>query len=106
MFKGILHEDELEHIMLLQFGMMLLGGYKTQRQIDSSDISKADAILKRYSSELGELGIPCRFVSHLTSHLAEDVSNFKNPIEANCGLYFEIFSGFFFRLSAFRKFAN
>ena len=94
-FEGILHEDELEHIMLLQYGMMLLGGYETQRQIDSSDISKADAILKRYSSELSELGIPCRFVSHLTSHLAEDVSNFKNPIEANSGFDFETFLGFF-----------
>ena len=94
-FEGILHEDELEHIMLLQYGMMLLGGYETNRQIKPSDVCKAHVTFDRYATELSDLGIPCRFVSHMTSHLWQDVSNFKNPVEANSAFDFETFLSFF-----------
>lgn len=77
--------------MLLQYGMMLLGGYETNRQIKPSDVSKAHAILDCYATELSDKGIPGRFVSHMTSHLLQDVANFKNPVEANSAFDFENF---------------
>jgi hypothetical protein len=94
-FDGIVEEDELEHIMLLQYAMMLLGAYKTSKKINPSDIKKAELILKRYSLELTDLGIPCTFVSHQIIHLHEDVTNFQNPVEANNSFEFESFLSFF-----------
>jgi hypothetical protein len=97
-FDGIVEEDELEHIMLLQYAMMLLGAYKTSTKINPSDIKKAELILKRYSSELTDLGIPCRFVSHQIIHLHEDVTHFQNPVEDNSAFEFESFLSFFRRI--------
>ena len=56
-FYGIVDEENLEHVMLLQYAMILLGAYKTNRPSIPSDIEKAQLILKRYSSELTDLGI-------------------------------------------------
>jgi hypothetical protein len=97
-FDGIVEEDELEYIMLLQYAMMLLGAYKTSTKINPSDIKKAEVILKRYSSELTYLGIPCRFVSHQIIHLHEGLTNFQNPVEANSAFEFESFLSFFRRI--------
>jgi hypothetical protein len=83
--------------MLLQYAMMLIGAYKTNIPRNPSDIEKGQLILKRYSSELSDLGISCLFVSYKIIHLHEDVKNFQNSVEANCAFELKSFLRFFRR---------
>jgi hypothetical protein len=96
LFKGILSENDLEHIMLLQYGMMLLGSFNGE-PVPKKRILKAKNILDRYSVELTEREIPCRFVSHQVSHLWQDSENFQCGIETLSAFPFESFQVFFRR---------
>ena len=94
LFKGILSDDDLNHIMLLQYGMLLLGSFN-RKPVSSSNIAEAKQTFNRYSVELTELGIPCRFVSHQVTHLWEDVEKYRCGVETNSAFPFESFQGFF-----------
>ena len=96
LFKGILSENDLEHIMLLQYGMMLLGSFNGE-PVPKKRILKAKNILDRYSVELTEREIPCRFVSHQVSHVWQDSENFQCGIETLSAFPFESFQVFFRR---------
>jgi hypothetical protein len=72
LLKEILSDDDLNHIMLLQYGMLLLGSFN-RKPVSSSNIAEAKKNFNRYSVELTELGIACRLVSHQGTHLWEDV---------------------------------
>lgn len=95
-FTGILDDSILEHIMLLQFSMMLLGSFDSS-PVDEASIVEAESCLKRYSVELSERNIPCRFVSHQIIHIPQDVRNFKCGVETLSAFQFESFQQFFSR---------
>ena len=96
LFQGILDETNLEHIMLLQYGMLLLGAFN-KKPVSRTDIIEAQKTFQRYSIDLSELGIPCRFVSHQVTHLWEDVDKYGCGVETNSAFPFESFLGFFRR---------
>jgi hypothetical protein len=93
LFKGILSENDLEHITLLQYGMMLLRSFNGE-PVPKKRILKAKKILDRYSVELTEREIPCRFVSHQVSHVWQDSENFQCWIETLSAFPFEILEFF------------
>jgi hypothetical protein len=96
LFKGILSDEDLEHIMLLQYGMLLLGSFN-RKPVSSTNIAEAKKTFYQYSVGLTELGIPCRFVSHQVTHLWEDVQKYQCGVETNSAFPFESFQGFFRR---------
>ena len=96
LFQGILDETNLEHIMLLQYGMLLLGAFN-KKLVSRTDIIEAQKTFQRYSIDLSELGIPCRFVSHQVTLLWEDVDKYGCGVETNSAFPFESFLGFFRR---------
>ena len=96
-FHGILDEDILEHIMLLQQSMLLMGAFD-RKPVAESRLSKAEQALKSYSVELFERNIPCRFTSHQTTHTHQDPRTFECGIEqVSCWVY-ENFQPFFTRI--------
>ena len=62
-FEGILPDIDLNHIMMLQYSMLLLGSFES-KPVNNSDIIEAQNILNMYAVELSERDIPCPFVSH------------------------------------------
>jgi hypothetical protein len=96
LFNGILDEDYLEHIMLLQYGMMLLGSFNG-KPVPRQTLLEAKKSFDRYSVELTERDIPCRFVSHQVSHVWQDSDNFQCGIETLSTFPFESFHIFFRR---------
>jgi hypothetical protein len=96
LFNGILDEDDLEHIMLLQYGMMLLGSFNG-KPVPRQRLLEAKKTFDRYSVELTERDIPCRFVSHQVSHVWQDSDNFQCGIETLGAFPFESFHIFFRR---------
>jgi hypothetical protein len=96
LFQGILDETELEHIMLLQYGMLLLGSFNA-KPVSKNNILKAKKVFQRYSVDLTEMGIPCRFVSHQITHLWEDVEKYGSGVETNSAFHYENFLSFFRR---------
>ncbi len=96
LFNGILDENKLEHIMLLQYGMMLLGSFK-RKPVPRNRLLEAKKTFDRYSMELTERDIPCRFVSHQVSHVWQDSAYFQCGIETLSAFPFESFHNFFRR---------
>lgn len=95
-FEGILGDLEMNHIMMLQHAILLLGSYDPQ-PVPESNIESARQILKMYSVELTEREIPCRFVSHQIIHIPDDVANFQCGIETLSAFQYESFLSFFRR---------
>ena len=95
-FRGILPAKDLNHVMLLQYAMILLGGYSTDK-VPTSNIKTASQVLKKYATELVATGIPCRFTSHQIIHLPEDVAKFQCGVECLSAFPFENFYAFFRR---------
>jgi hypothetical protein len=79
-FEWILSGFDLDHIMMLQFSMLLLGSFESQ-PVPQSDIIKAQHILNMYAVGLSERDIPCRFVSHQITHITQDVAKYKSGVE-------------------------
>lgn len=96
LLEGILDDHELQHIMLLPYAMMLLGSFNTE-PVSALRIAEAEKALKRYSTELTELGIPCRFISHQIVLIPQDVSNFQCGVETLSAFPYENFQSFFRR---------
>lgn len=95
-FEGILNDCELEHIMMLQFAMYLLGSFN-QSEVEESNIARAETVLKKYCVELTERNIPCRFVNHQIIHMPQDVARYKCGVETLSAFQFESFLSFFRR---------
>ena len=93
-FNGLLKKNQLENILLLQYSMILLGGFQTT-EIPANDITEATRILKLYVQQLIDFQIPIRPTTHAIIHLPEDVANFKCGIESLSAYVFENFQGFF-----------
>lgn len=93
-FEGILDDDELQHLMLLPYAMMLMGSYN-RGPVCPTRILEAEKALKRYSIELTEYGIPCRFVSHQVIHIPQDVAQFQCGVETLSAFPFESFQKIF-----------
>ena len=79
-FRDILHPDTLDNLMLLQLSMIQLGGFQ-KGPVAPHIINKARYNLKRYSAELADLNIPCRYSSHIIIHMPDDVMNFKTGMK-------------------------
>ena len=79
-FEGILPDIDLNHIMMLQYSMLLLGSFES-KPVHNSDIIEAQKILNMYAVELSERDIPCRFVSHQITHMPQDVAKYKCGID-------------------------
>lgn len=93
-FKGILPDDSLNHIMLLQYAMILMGSF-SYKEVSTERINEARTVLKRYTVELSERGIPVRFVSHQIIHIPDDVLKYKCGVETLSAFPFENFQRFF-----------
>lgn len=74
-FSGLLPNDHLENVLLLQFAMLLLGGFDPN-PVSKCDIDEASKILKLYVQQLMNFGFPIRPTTHAIIHLPEDVANF------------------------------
>ena len=95
-FEGILSDSELEHIMMLQYAMLLLGTFDPQ-PVSDSNIKLARKVLNFYCVELTERDIPCRFVSHQTIHIPDDVAKYQCGVETLSAYQYESFLSFFRR---------
>jgi hypothetical protein len=93
-FEGILPDIDLNHIMMLQYSMLLLGSFES-KPVHNSDIIEAQKILNMYAVELSERDIPCRFVSHQITHMPQDVAKYKCGIEKLSAFQYESFLIFF-----------
>jgi hypothetical protein len=93
-FEWILSGFDLDHIMMLQFSMLLLGSFESQ-PVPQSDIIKAQQILNMYAVGLSERDIPCRFVSHQITHITQDVAKYKSGVEKISAFQYESFIIFF-----------
>jgi hypothetical protein len=97
-FRGVVSTNDLNHLLLLQYSMLLLGGFGHQ-PVPDADIDEATTALKAYSSGLQERQIPCRFLNHYITHLPEDVKNFQCGIESLSAFPFESFMKVFRQLT-------
>ena len=79
-FGGIIPDIDLNHIMMLQYSMLLLGSFEL-KPVDISDINEAQKILNMNAVELSERDIPCPFVNQQITHMLQDVAKYKCGIE-------------------------
>lgn len=93
-FSGILPDDHLEHIMLLQQAMLLLGGFKNSR-VDEANVLEATRLLKLYVKMNIDFDYPVRFTTHEIIHIPEDVLRFSCGVECLSAYVFENFQRFF-----------
>lgn len=95
--KGVLTKDRLDHIMLLQQSMLLLGGFNPS-PVPPSDIKEASRLLKMYVQKCIDYGWPIRFTLHQIIHLPEDVEYYKCGVECLSAYVFENFQRIFKKL--------
>ena len=76
---------------------MLLLGALNKKTVSRTNIIETRKTLHRYSIDLTELGIPCRFVNHQVTHLWEEVEIYGCGVETTSAFPFESFLGFFRR---------
>ena len=84
------------HIMMLQYAMLLLGTFDRQ-PVSDCNIKLARKVLNFYCVELTERDIPCRFVSHQTIHIPDDVAKYQCGVETLSAYQYESFLSFFRR---------
>lgn len=92
-FEGIMDDSELEHVMLLQYAMLLLGTFQS-KPVSQSNILLAKEVLNSYVVELTERKIPCRFVSHQIIHIPDDVAKYRCGVETLSAFQYESFLSF------------
>ena len=93
-FERILDKHTLEHIMHLQYAMLLMGSFDPA-PVPKDDIDLARKVLKQYSVELEERNIPTRFMSHLITHLPDDAEHYQCGIETLGVWFYESFMVWF-----------
>ena len=74
-FHAVLPNNHLENILLLQYSMILLGGFQTNA-VSEENVKEAIRALKLYVQQLMDFEIPIRPTTHSIIHQPEDVSNF------------------------------
>ena len=89
-FEVILDKHTLEHIMHLQYAMLLMGSFDPA-PVPKAKLDLARKILKLYSVELEERNISARFMSHLIIHLPDDSELFQCGIETLAVWFYESF---------------
>ncbi|KZS01800.1 Uncharacterized protein APZ42_001432, partial [Daphnia magna] len=94
LFDGILQDYQLHNIMLLQYSVLLLGGFDPS-PVEHANITEASAVLKQYVQQLIDFGFPIRPTTHTIIHLTEDVETYECGIEVNSAYVLENFQGFF-----------
>lgn len=95
-FSGILQGNQLENIMLLQYGMLLLGGFDP-KPVPTADILEATRVFKLYVQQIIDFGYPVRPTIHAIIHLPEDANNFECGVECQSAFLYENFYRFFRR---------
>lgn len=93
-FENIVERQTLDHLMILQHAMILLGTFKNE-PVEKRNIDKAESLLKNYVVELHDRNIPIRFVSHQIIHLPRDVETYKSGIETLSAFQYENFQKLF-----------
>ena len=91
-FRGILLQSDLQHVMLLQHAMLLLGGFCPDK-VSEANIREATAVLKEYNRILiakGRVDLQTIII-----HLPEDVAKFECGVECLSVFPFENFYSFF-----------
>lgn len=77
-YSGILQDDKLENLLLLQYSLPLIGGFYSA-PISDDNIKTASGVSKLYIQQVIHFGYPVRPITHFVSHLPEDASQY------NCG---------------------
>ena len=93
-FDGILQDDQLANILLLQYSVLLLGGFDPS-PVKNENIREASVALKKYVQQLIDFSFQIRPTTHAIIHLPEDVENYECGLEVNSAYVFENFQGFF-----------
>lgn len=93
-FSGILSDDQLENLLLLQYAMLLMGGFDP-KPVHADDIAEASRVLKLYVEQLIVFGYPIRPTSHAIIHSPEDCAYFKCGVECISAFFYENFYNFF-----------
>lgn len=75
-FNGILPDDHLEQLLLLQQAMLLLGGFSEDR-VSEENIAEATRLLKLYVRKHIDFGFLVRFTTHQIIHIPEDVARYE-----------------------------
>ncbi|XP_045024703.1 uncharacterized protein LOC123469643 [Daphnia magna] len=93
-FSGILQEEHLENILLLQYAMLLIGGFVNE-PVSQDNLRESSRVLKMYVQQLKQFNYPIRPTTHFASHLPEDALKYGCGIEALSAFVFENFYRFF-----------
>ncbi len=93
-FCGILQDEHLENLLLLQYTMLLIGGFAND-PVSHDNIIEAFRVLKMYVEQLKHFKYPIRPTTHLSSHLPEDALNHGCGVESLSAFVFENFYRFF-----------
>ena len=93
-FSGILSEEQFNNLMLLQYAMLLLGGFST-KPVPKENIVRASRVLKFFVKQLIDFGYRIRPTTHAVIHLPEDVINFDCGIDSLSAFFYENFYRFF-----------
>jgi len=92
-FCGILQDEHLENLLLLQYSMLLIGGFAND-PVSHDNIIEASRVLKMYVEQLKHFKYPIRPTTHLSSHLPEDALNHGCGVESLSAFVFENFYRF------------
>jgi len=93
-FHGILQDDQLDHMMLLQYAMMLMGEFN-QNPVSQNDLDEATRVLKLYVETLKDANCPIRPTDHAMIHMPLDGTYFKCGVECQSAFFYENFYRFF-----------
>lgn len=89
-FRGILPDDKLENLLLLQQAMLLMGGFNFQ-PVPISEALEAKRVLKLFVQQLIDFGYPIKPTTHAVIHMPDDVINFNCGVENLSAFVFENF---------------
>ena len=73
--SGILSEKQFNNLMLLQYAMLLMGGF-SPNPVPKEDALRASRVLKFFVQQFIDFGYPIRPTTHAVIHLPEDVIHF------------------------------
>jgi hypothetical protein len=78
--SGILSEKQFNNLMLLQYAMLLMGGF-SPNPVPKEDALRASRVLKFFVQQLIDFGYPIRPTTHAIIHLRETL--FSLIVELN-----------------------
>ncbi|KZS03094.1 Uncharacterized protein APZ42_034264 [Daphnia magna] len=93
-FTGILQEEHLQNVLLLQYAMLLIGGFSNE-PVSNANVTEASRVLKLYVQQLKEFKYPIRPTTHFATHLPEDAVKYGCGVETLSAFVFENFYRFF-----------